>query len=451
MAYYKRRTARPRRKLQQLVQRREGPLVQAARLLPYAGAVVRGVRQGLQMRNQIIANQNRNVQYRNARKAATSNTTTTSPGATKGAGEITWTKASARTGGRAGFTTKQLAKLSTYRHILRYQNIAPTEKGVDRGAMWLTPVFCTNTTITGDYAGGNNLFVKNNSVLADPTVAGTFLRTPYHLYCLNMTNLSDAVTTGPALQPFIAKDTGAVSFTNMWGMKRNSVDIETAWQTEWKSQGPPTAQKYIKQDWYQIKLALRNAQAQATWFDIWVFQFKDGYLDPFENPSSVEEIKDRKALYQGLAASSMTHPMMQRPGLSQVMKKLKFLKKVRIVMDKQSGNDMDLSPDVKLVNLFIRDGKMYDYQYAAQPTDSVNAGLDLSFANSYTEQGPASAINSEVPKARARVWLMVRAHDPTNVGSGNTDQLPTNMDALTATLTPSYDVIIRKCELAKAN
>lgn len=454
---YRRQT---RRRTQAIVPRRQGALGGIARALPYVGAVVRGVRQGLQMRNQIIAQQNRNVAYRNARKAATKKApspTSTRAKVSTSAPEVTWKKFTSGPK-RDYFSVRELARLSTFRQVVRWQNVAPIDKGTtERGALWLNPVVTTTDTLSAVIQNPTietQSWVDNVSTTADLSIGLGYLRCPYHLYLLNQTSIHEKADTGPAYQPFIKLDTGVISFANLYGsVLASGSDIK--WGQEFSTNaGAQKIQKYIKQSWYQIKLALRNAVQQTTYFDIWVFKFRDGYLDPLEIPSSEDEIRDRKAFYQGLASSAMRHPIMTDPGFTRVLKKLKMMKKIRIVMDRQQTTDSDASPDVKIVNWFIRDGKMYDYMYSSKPPsdDVANVVTGLGAQNYYTDQGPTPASNktSPFPKARARVWMMVRAYDSTIQASANSD---TNgaYNLMTTNANASYDIVIRKEELARIN
>lgn len=370
--------------------------------------------------------------------------------ANKGTAEIQWNKFHSKTRGQVPFTVKELAKIATYRQILRFQNVGPVDKGVDRGAFFLGPMVTTTDTLTAVYNTQNNaLYTDNNSTTADLSLNTGYLRCPYHLYLLNQTNLHETPEVGPAYQPFIKQDTGTVTFANLYGTNRAAA-ADIAWEQEWVSQGSPLMQKYIKQAWYQIKLGLRNALTQTTYFDIWVFSFRDGYMDPLEIPSTADEIKNRHAFYHGLAAQGIRHPLVDDQGFTKAAKSVKFLKKIRIVMDRQQTNDQDTSPDIKVVNWFIRDGKMYDYQYAGSSSvaNATNAALKLQDNNAWTPQGPGVIGNqtASMPKARSRIWLMVRAFDPSVAASANGDAT-----GFTINNTPSYDIILRKCELARAN
>lgn len=437
--------SRPRRKLQQAIvpHNPNNALANAA-----IGVAANYARNYV---NNMVANRNRDVQFANAKKRAFR-----SPGynptsaVTKVGGAAAELKTyTAKIGRKRKVTLKQIEKLTFARRITRFQNLGPIDKGVDRGANWLGTIITTSTTLTPSLVGGNNIFVKNNSDLSG---AANFYRCPYHLYLLNSTSLTDQVSPlGPAIQPFIDMLNGKVDFVNLHGCKPDLSGTSSQWQIESQNFGDVPNQKYIKQEWYDIRIALRNAIQQTTVFDIWVFQFKEGHLDPHSVPATVEELKDHKAFYQNLMSGGVNHPLMNK-GQNDVMRKIKIWRKYRVVMDKQQTTDSDASPDIKCVKMFIRDGKLYDYQYATAPANNVQLPATYTLQNnSWIPQGAANVINTELPKQRARLWLMIRALDTTtsSMAGGGGDEVITSDDTLSSNTTPSYDIQIRKCESAR--
>lgn len=362
----------------------------------------------------------------------------------KSNGEISSVKF--RQGRKTAISRKQMEKLTIARKITRFQNIAPHDKGVDRGAMWLASTWAADTIVTPVWVGYPNMFVDN---VCTPGAKNLF-RAPCHFYLLNSTTLTDATQNGPAYQLFLDKTTGSPNFSTMFGAKYNGTTGERVWQPEWQNFGDAPNQKYIRQEWYDIRLGLRNAIKQTTYFDILVFQVKEHWLDPLETPSGVEEIKDRKAFYAGLAAPGVNHPIVDK-GVGAVLRKMRVIRKLRIVMDKQATTEQDQSPDLKVVKLFIRDGRLYNYQYATAPLNPVDTYVVPN--NTWTPQGAANVINDEKPSTKARTWLMIRAYDPTvsaTAGGGDDGEDTWTGDGMLNSLsTPSYDILIRKCESAR--
>lgn len=442
------------RKLQQVVpyagQRNAALAGMAANV---AGRVVR------HYANQWVAQRNRDVQFKNAKAKAFNSKnykpTSVATAVGKQSSELTQQKHKfSMPRAQRYVNLKQLLKLSTGYTIWRYQNVGPHDRaattGGERGALFLGQMYTDTNTLTRSFIAS----VNNRSSYVDnvSTFTGTplYIRCPYHLYCLNSTGFSDSTIKGTGFQPFISLSDGSISFDAL-GVCNNSTIGNTVlgWQTERTNQSElnmPDLVKYIRNNWYDITLGLRNATTQSTYFDIWVFQFKDGYLDPLEVPSSAEELKDRKSFYQSLSGAGYNHPIVKRPGLKQPMSKVKMLRSQRIYMDKQSTDDHDQSPDLKTVRIFIRDGKLYDYQYADQPAgslDTANIDMFINGNNFWKVQGTRTDnATQEYPKARARVWLMIRAYDPRATGFSDWGE-----DAgLNTTQTPSYDICLRKSE-----
>lgn len=419
-------------------------LTNVGRTLPYIAAGARGIYNAVRLNNELVRARNNAVRSnKNSPKAKSTTVTNTSGSAAE------YSSKKINLGKKRKLTLRQMEKLSIARRITRFQNLGPIDKGVDRGANWLGTIITTTPTVSSVFAGGNNNIAKN---MSDLSGVGAFYRTPYHLYCLNSTSLTDVASPqGPALQPFIDMANGKVEFASLYGCKPDLSGATTQWQTEYQNFGDAPSQKYIRHEWYDIRIGLRNAIQQTTMFDIWVFQFKDGYLDPLESPSSVEEIKDRKAFYQSLMSSGVNHPLMNK-GQNEVYRKVKFWRKIRVVMDKQQTTDQDASPDLKSIKLFIRDGRLYDHQYASAPAGTTQLPATYTLQNnSWIPQGAANVINAEYPKARARLWLMIRSLDCTTsstAGNGG-DETIVSDDSLSVNTTPSYDIQIRHCESAR--
>lgn len=353
-------------------------------------------------------------------------------------------------------TVDKLSKISTFKQILRWQNIGPVDKGLDRGAMRLGPLVSANTTITPTVTDtGFNAFIDNISTTADATdPANTnWLRAPYHLYCLNHTNLNGGGPADPALQTFIklgGADAGTVSFTGL-NQTIPGGTAATTWNIEYRSVvDDPKEQHFIQHLWYDISLCLRNARQQKTWYDVWIFRFKDGYLDPHESPSSLLELKDRRAFYQGLAIAGHKHPIFKDPAMHNVKNKITIIKKYRIMMKPQTTDvsaQTDTSPNMKVLRIHVKDGRLYNHHYASEPVTGA-AGFEqegLFVNHNYVEQGPSGANNSSIPRPRARTWMMVRAFDPTLQASAGGDNTLTTND-----VDPMYDIVVRVCQQARS-
>lgn len=360
----------------------------------------------------------------------------------------------------ARMSLAQVRKIATTKVVMRYQNIAAIDRlpidssGLnERGAHWLGPMYVVNNTITGALVTSPRIsYVDNQSLTTG--LNPRFLRTGFHLYNLTHTGLKTGIHH-VAYQPFIDMADGSVSFAAL-GVQNNTVpaNITTKFQVERASGNYGGEHKWIRNDWYEIRLGLRNAQTQQTWFDIWIFQFKDGYLDPLEEPSGVREREDRHAFYQGLARGGYVNPMFPQPNLKQPLQKVRVLRKLKVGFEKSLTIENDVSPEIKYVRMFIRDGRVLDYQWSAQPATGDLGGVEETMLGTRWVPQGAFATPSDTPRARARTWMMIRAYDPrlaSGTGGGGEDQgAYTGSIANNTNITPSYDICLRKSETVYA-
>lgn len=358
-----------------------------------------------------------------------------------------------RLGGKPrGLGTRRLVKISVGRQISRFQNIGPIDRLNDQGAMLLGNMYTTDASITPDMKGDAYWYVNNPSTTTDANTA-PFIRSSVHLYCLNQSSLIEDGSVspnqslnGPAYQLFLNTTDSTPVFTSLAGCSADLAAPVHGWQPEWQNTVLPDALQYVRQCWYDIRLSLRNASQQTTYFDIWVCSFKHAYLDPLEVATNVEELRDRKAFWTGIVAAGSCHPITSK-GLAPTLRQLYMKKAMRVIMSKENAQDVDVSPEIRHVKLFVRDGKMYKYQYASAPDNVVR---NVFVSNAWQPQGPANVVATQFPRPRARTWLIVRSYDPTTTGSANADD-NNAYSAITVSAggiakVPSYDVCIRKCE-----
>lgn len=357
----------------------------------------------------------------------------------------------------------QLAKITTTRLVTRFQNIGPSDRTAEsRGAFYLGPAYVFNTTLTKTllYSGTRNQFIDHTPSWST-TVTSNFIRCPFHVYLLNSTVATQNASQLTGYQPFIDTRDGSVTFTALSTCTANGVGTPTSWQIEKtvnKGLNGVSA-KYVRQDWYDIRLCLRNATQQITYFDVSLMSFKEGHLDPLELPGSVDELKDRKAFWQNMTSEGYCHPLQSKPSGSNFASKVQIHKSARYNMAPKLTIETDQDSNMKIVKWFIRDGRTYDFQYSSLPADtaSIPAFRNTVLGNNQWEEQGNYAVNSGwYPKSRARRWLIVRAYDPTlasglNGGGDSIEDpaVPTRGD--TPQTTPSYDLLIRKSECMVAN
>lgn len=343
-------------------------------------------------------------------------------------------------------TTGQLQKLSTVRNISRFHNVGPLDKGNDVGPMILGSALVSSTLNPGTLVGtGINSYVQCVPTTA-PLSTATHFYTPCHMYLLNGTQYSGTAAR-VAYQTYLGFD-GSVVFTPLAGASPaglGAIGISEQWQGERESGTIVADRRYVRQDWYDINVCLRNAKAQATVYELMVVGFKDSHLDPLDTATTVHELSDRRAFYKALLGWGAKHPIQKDPGFSKARGRLRVYKKVTVVMDKQMNTENDASPDCKVVRWFIRDGRLYDYVWHANPGTQGDLEMKAQFLNQnkWGQQGLQNQTSLGIPKARARRWLVIRALDQTVTAS---DASADDSSFAVGTNTPSYDIILRKSE-----
>lgn len=411
---YRKPAYKPRRKLQQqaIVPRRAGGFIaNAARVVPHAvraaGAIVQGVRQGLQLRNQIVANRNRNVKYRNERKAAKG----VYPKDVSQADMLPVLVHKFKLTNAPLLPRRQL-KLGFNGRTLRWQRI-------------------NNMNAAGTFAG--NLPLSHTTVNTDQT------RSPMFFFLLNQSINQGTLTQGPA--NYVDFDnTGNVIFTQLNSQNTDLTTTQAKWNFDDASPYPIASTtdpdyRYIMNAWYDIRLNCYGATSQPTVYDIMIISFMNTYCDPYEIPSSTQEIADRHNLYQEMAHKYMSNPIL--PAQMHQKKKYRVHKHIRFTLQPTLNTELDTSPQSKIVKIFAQDNSLYDYCYHGDGFSGVGADDKLSTAQ-YTVQGRASIDYSDNPIAKARKWLVVRAL--------NTTRSATESSANT----PSFDIIVRKREYTQA-
>lgn len=369
-------------------------------------------------------------------------------GGSKVAAELTWKKLRLGSRRKTRVSNKQMTKLATVTAIDRFNNIGIVDRTGERGAQRLGAFWVPDNTITSNVVttGG---FVDNASVLTTQALA-VYLRTPIDMFLLNSaTNNADAEVAYFLVKPFINLADGKVTFTRQSGMNWDGTTAVTLPSVEESSNQTlsDSVKRFVKFNWYDIRLGLRNAKAQTTFYDIMIVTFKDSHLDPLENPGDIQQLADRRAFYQELASGGIVHPVASNDrAWTKVMKRVYVHKKVRVVMDKQLTNDSDTSPDIKVVKIFYRDGNMYDYAWHAAEGGLESRVTQLANPNCWKPQTMSWSLPSAQPHPRARKWLIVRAFDPT-VGATVASDFALNegtWDTLSTDVVPTYDFRIRR-------
>lgn len=376
-------------------------------------------------------------------------------------------------GRKRPMTVKTLSKVTTQRRIYRFQNIAPMDRGAnaaDRGAYMLNTIVVASLAPTTPYwklaDAANGSYAQFNVVPADKgdlKLNTAWLGTPINLFLLNGTR--DRVSNGNAVgyRLYIKNDDpGSLSFQSIQGVRPDGdvvsrgVALSEYWNQEYSSGdfGGFTADektRYIQNDWYDIKLCLRNAASQRTWYEVSVVSFAEEWLDPLASPGGDDQVRERHALWYGITRKNANHPLQTDKNYAAIKKKIVVHKSIRVHMDANLTTQTDTSPNIKVVKLFYRDGTVNDY--AKSPNTDVvqfTTADQLLNPNVYESVGVLQTNYETIPKPRARKWLMITAFDPSiaavNATASNINPIvETTAWDLPAT-NPSYDIVIRKKE-----
>lgn len=268
---------------------------------------------------------------------------------------------------------------------------------------------------------------------------GTSTICPMNLFCLNSTN-NQGTTTGPAYYLQV-DDNGTLTFGGQSSQASNGGIGGNSWQLDGETpnlNAPNTpATRYIMQGHYDIRLNCYGCNSQPTLYSIMVVSFNNPHLDPLENPSNAQEASDRQRLWQAMVQRFMSNPILP---VQYVSKKYKVHASASFVIQPTLNIENDITPSSKIVNIVLKDGQFYDYMYHGDGFTGAGADDKLSTVQ-WVNQGTASSDYSDLPQARARKWLIVRAMNTTRTAQASEN----------GTNTPSYDIIIRKNEYFMSN
>lgn len=295
-------------------------------------------------------------------------------------------------------------------------------------------------------------------------------RVPLHIYGLNIVHnrgSSGNPTSDPCGYELRFDDEMNPIFASLSSQNRLGADTAAApWSYEGGSNsggvgivGITPGHRYWRHDWYDIRLNMYGAKKQPTYYDVMLVRFTAKHLDPIDPgisgvarqggaTSDNQEVLWRKNFWQSMVRNLITNPILMG-GLDGVPKGMTVVKRRRFVIQPSTQDDLDTSPDAKVLKLFMRDGKIYDYEYGGVPFSGPDAdtsfwgGLQNNATQSQygfiSERVPASEANN-LPKHGARLYLMIRASNttvsPRNEVSGVFEP---NSDA-----TPSYDLCMRR-------
>lgn len=270
---------------------------------------------------------------------------------------------------------------------------------------------------------------------------------------INVSNLDDGATTRAPIYflnltatnnqntPFVLYRLGFGSagntfFTDVTGTGADGSTVVSSYTTEWQnSAGTGTdlnaGRRYRVPLWYDVRLLLYGAKTQPTEFDIMLVTFKEDYVDPLETTTSNSELTDRNAYYQSMAKSVMYNPILPESQINRLTRHMVIHKQQRVTIQASNNQYADATPESRLVNWFVRDGRVLDHQWTTTAHTTDNQIVDDSFNVTAPAEFHAN------PRPNARRWLIIRAL--------NTTQVPLASENFNNT--PSFDIVVRKKEM----
>jgi len=255
---------------------------------------------------------------------------------------------------------------------------------------------------------GGVLVLKNIS----PSPSTGPIEVPLHLYELNA-SLNDVggVVTQPTIGWYPSFSNPGITGTLSWSNTFNLVPENTTGSASTYQNG---AGKRDMLDWVQAKMLFYAPTTRAARIQVDLVQFTDTRLVPDATTTSAFAT----AVYQALVKRFTISPL--ETGNNEYSKYLKILDSKTFIMDAKESTD-PVNTNMREVNLFYRMNRLCRYDWAED--DAM--GL-LSLNDTQINQGDVS---TQV-HPRARIFLMIRGQS-------------TNAAAYSATIHPSYDLVIR--------
>ena len=230
-------------------------------------------------------------------------------------------------------------------------------------------------------------------------------------------------------------DNGNISWSPRWTQSATGSTLTNgAWEYERSSRIGSTSVgvRYITHEWFDIRLNLYGCNTQPTYYDIMLVTLKSDVYDPFEVQADAQDERKRQLAYLGMVKTLMFNPI--NPGDSDWSHGFNVLRRYRKVFQPSSpfGSDdvVDKNPHNHVLKIKYVMKRTLDYQqYAKQPpSDTVALG------GQWVQTFGTIAELQNVPRSRAKLFLLVRAMNTTRVTAENS----------TAANTPSYDFCIRR-------
>lgn len=330
-----------------------------------------------------------------------------------------------------GYKTGKLLRMSVPMRILRYQGMKADDT-----------VDGTNDTNVGLYAGNYPMF---NGISAATNTATC----PLYVFALN-----DTSQTGNRATPFYQMNiasTGAITWTAQNGVSQAG-GSDSGWGVEKDETGSfqNATCRWIVNNWYDVRLKMYGCKNQQVSFFVDYVQCLADYATIEDEGllAGATAISDRwrddvysywQNMLKPLVSNTLsTFNNVKRPstGVFRVIKSWKF------DIAPEQSDAVDTTPNAVQARLYVKDGRMCDYQWLPNPNAydaanvSANDGVDdrLVNPNRYNPANNNQYTGIDLrPAPRGRRYLVIRASNSTEGGN-------------TARDVPSFDILLRKSE-----
>lgn len=244
---------------------------------------------------------------------------------------------------------------------------------------------------------------------------------PLHAYCMNV----DPIRNGAVNHVLSINAAGEVGWGTRIAQSNTGVGGANRYYLEYQNKVPvPQNHRYIRFNWYDIRLCLYGCSAQPAIYDIYVCKFTRDELVPVVG-AAANEVRD--SFWQNMIKPAVYHPML--PTVKGSLKGMRVLKHRRINIPAASNDDLDQAPASVQLRMFVRDGRNYDFAWNA---DRQVAKADIE-GFGWAIRGDGIAEYKDRPRPKAQMYLVIRASN--TIGEEGT--AITNMNC------PKYDLVLR--------
>lgn len=260
---------------------------------------------------------------------------------------------------------------------------------------------------------------------------------PLHLYDLTSTNnvIGGSVAVyNPAFG--LNSSNNNYNFYNLFCQNSNGATISTGWVPENVPGATTSGVNYPNKRGFiesvNVKMYCYGATSNATQWDVNLVQLKEDTMHPDELKSGVITLSGREqnqkdGFWQYMSSRQVSHPIDNLDSMNR--RYYKVLKSFNFVLQPRLTNEVETLPHQKELSIWIPMNRICRYDWT--DTTKVASVAPGQFQSSV-------GLVSNIVAPRARIYLIVRATNTTNV---------TSPAVPTINSTPSYDLVIRQKQI----